>query len=195
MKQSYVPPHKRIDKKDIKTYKTLSDKKKNEEKKLNINDTKQFPDLNNKPILFKENLEKIENKPTLSSIFKKSLLNKKKVKKSNLKKGWIHLTKNGIIDSLTPEERKKEDEEYLNRIIQINLQKILLEHERNLQYRKENDYTYRKDNDYRYIWNDVKNTDDYRDNESEEESECDSYEDFSNTDDDFYEYENNREFW
>lgn len=206
MKQSYVPPHKRnqISEKDnqknqLYNKKSTTTEKKIEkrEKKLDVNDLNQFPDLeknnekNNERNNEKNKNNEIKNnegnnKPSLSSIFKQSLLNKKKPKKQKLKKGWIHLTKNGIIDSLTPEERKEEDDQYEQRIMKINLQRMCVENERKLQYRRDNDHT--------YLWEELRIIDEYEENETDEDSEYDSYDDLSQTEDDFYEL-NNKEMW
>ena len=116
MKQSYVPPHKRNQRFEKENQKynenptgkvdnfSNSSNKKQFIKRLDMNDINQFPDLENNnlnPIILGNNNiitinpknNKEINKPTLSSIFKQSLLNKKKQKKQKLKKGWIHLTK------------------------------------------------------------------------------------------------------
>lgn len=165
---------------------TEHDKKREKviEKKLNMNDKIQFPDLGKNIQTLNYVIE--TNKPTLASIFKKSLLNKKKEKKSRLKKGWILLTKNGIIDSLSPEERKEEDENYNNKIIQINLQRMYVENQRKLEDRRLNDHT--------YLWEEEKIVDEYESIESDEdESEYDSYEDSSQQDDE--NYDNNKDFW
>lgn len=199
MKQSYVPPHKRQtqDKNKIQ-YTTQGNKDKISKitktekrvekpekiKKLDINDTSQFPEFGNTKTI---NVSNTLDKPTLSSIFKKSLLNKKKTNKPKMKKGWIHLTKNGIIDSLTPEERKEEDESYERRIFEINLRRMCVENERKLQYRRENDHT--------YLWEELRIIDEYEDIELDEESDYDSYEESSQTEDDFYENYNNKELW
>jgi hypothetical protein len=189
MKKSYVPPHKRNSEKklepNIDNKNNKNNKKENYEKKLNINDKMQFPHLGNKTQQVVNHFIQSE-KPTLATIFKKSLLNKKKEKKSKLKKGWILLTKNGIIDSLTPEERKLEDEKYNQKIIQINLQRIYVQNQRKLEERKLNDHT--------YLWEDERIVDEYESIETEDdETEYDSYEDYSQPEDD--NYDNNSDFW
>ncbi len=191
MKKSYVPPHKRNSEKKLESNidneinKKNNKKKENYEKKLNINDKMQFPDLGNKTQPVVNHVIQSE-KPTLATIFKKSLLNKKKEKKSKLKKGWILLTKNGIIDSLTPEERKQEDENYNQKIIQINLQRIYVQNQRKLEERRNNDHT--------YLWEAERIVDEYEPIESEDdETEYDSYEDYSQPEDEYY--DNNSDFW
>jgi hypothetical protein len=196
MKKSYVPPHKRNSEQKIEP--TINNEKNNKkekyekyenkekkEKKLNINDKMQFPDLGitTQPVV---NHVIQTEKPTLATIFKKSLLNKKKEKTFKLKKGWILLTKNGIIDSLTPEERNQEDENYNQKIIQINLRRIYLQNQRKLEERRNNDHT--------YLWEEERIVDEYEPIDSEEdESEYDSYEDYSQPEDD--NYDNNSDFW
>ncbi len=131
------------------------------------------------------------DKPSLSTIFKRSLLNQKKNKKSKLKKGWILLTKNGIIDSLTSDERKQEDESYNERIIKINLQRLVAENEKKLQLRRENDPT--------YLWEELRIVDEYEMIESDEEYDYDSLEDYYHSEDDYYDNygynKNNKEIW
>jgi hypothetical protein len=189
MKKSYVPPHKRKSEKRLEPNIDNENKKKeNYEKKLNINNKIQFPDLGNtiQPVV---NHVIQSEKPTLATIFKKSLLNKKKEKKSKLKKGWIHLKKNKIIDSLTPEERKQEDENYNQKIIQINLQRIYVQNERKLEERRINDHT--------YLWEAERIVDEYEPIDSDDNySDYDSFDDYSQTEDDnYYNYDNNSDFW
>jgi hypothetical protein len=209
MKQSYVPPHKRNESINEKPNYNRNENRNNEKinngkinqnrnenrnlkkkEKLDMNDISQFPEFgNNKSDTNDKNdtNNNVNKKMLLSDIFKKSL-NKQKVKKTKMKKGWIHLTKNGIIDSLTPEERKKEDEEFEKRIYQMNLHRICEEREKRLQFRREHDHT--------YLWEELRIVDEYEDIDEDEESEYDSnYEEFSQSEDDFYENYNNKEMW
>jgi hypothetical protein len=186
---SYVPPHKRTDTKENTTENKPKDNSKYKREKLDIHSVTQFPEMNSiiKPKIT-TNPTIITDKPTLSSIFKKSLLPKKKIVKAKLKKGWIHLTKNGIIDSLTPTERKEEDEAYEQRIYQINLHRMCVENERKLQYRRENDHT--------YLWEELDIIDEFEDIDIEDESDYDSYDDYSQTDDEYYDnYNKNKDLW
>ena len=87
---------------------------------------------------------------------------------------------------MTPEERKEEDDQYEQRIMRINLQKICAENEKKLKYRRENDHT--------YLWEELRIIDEYEENETDEDSEYDSYEDLSQTDDEYL-YDNNKDLW
>jgi hypothetical protein len=93
---SYVPPQKRV---------TKAPK---ESKALPKNE---FPELG-KEIETKDNVTKNiaktpEHKMNFAALFKNVLKKKNRVKK--LKWGTVLLTKNGMIDSLTPEEREAEE--------------------------------------------------------------------------------------
>lgn len=106
---AYVPPHLRkgLDEfqfqkkkkgKEQKTQEKIQESKENQEKKRN-ND---FPLL--APV----------NEPKQSTMdFKELFARRKEIKKrqKKMKYGWVHLTKNGMIDSLTPEQREQENRE------------------------------------------------------------------------------------
>jgi hypothetical protein len=196
MKQSYIPPHKRNEnftntkfQKEYQKEKIIKKSTKiNKVDKLDINDTSQFPLFGNVSNTTSNTIIIESNKPTLSTIFKKSLLNKKKVIKPKMKKGWIHLTKQGIIDSLTPEERMQEEKAYDERIFQINLRRLCIENERKLEYRRNYDHT--------YLWEELRIVDEYEENESDDESDYDSYEEYSQNEDEYYDnYNKNKELW
>jgi len=80
---SYIPPHKRNQKK-MGTSKSIDD----------------FPTLNK--------VETKQSKMDYSKLFK-NVEKKKKLKEKKIKKGWIKLTKDGIEDSLTTQERENEE--------------------------------------------------------------------------------------
>jgi len=54
-----------------------------------------------------------KTKMDFGKLFKKVEIKRKK-REQRIKKGWIKLTKEGVVDSLTLEERKEEDEMYVN---------------------------------------------------------------------------------
>jgi hypothetical protein len=101
---AYVPPHLRkkaeaqIDDFQFQKKKKGKEQKnqENQEKKKN----EEFPIL--APV----------NEPKKSTMdFKELFARRKEIKKrqKKMKYGWVHLTKNGMIDSLTPEQREQEN--------------------------------------------------------------------------------------
>ena len=82
---AYIPPHKR-----------------NQKKMDNVQSIKkeEFPTLNK--------METKKSKMDYSQLFK-NVEKKKKLKEKKIKKGWIKLTKEGIEDSLTIQERENEE--------------------------------------------------------------------------------------
>jgi hypothetical protein len=92
---SYVPPHLR---------KTKADEWKNQGKsqgKPKVKEIKdEFPTLAPAPVQKKSGMD-----------FKELFTRRKEIKKrqKKMKYGWIRLTKDGIIDSLTPEQREQSD--------------------------------------------------------------------------------------
>lgn len=91
---SYVPPQKRGS--------TVQAKEKTKDPKVPKVLKDEFPELGSKD---KKPIQ--ENKMNFASLFKNVLKKKNRVKK--LKWGTVLLTKNGMIDSLTPEEREAEE--------------------------------------------------------------------------------------
>ena len=102
---AYVPPHLR-----------------NKVHTLNQDDFQFQKKKKGKEQKIQENQEKIKNDefPVLAPVneakkstmyFKELFARRKEIKKrqKKMKYGWIHLTKNGIIDSLTPEQREQEN--------------------------------------------------------------------------------------
>jgi hypothetical protein len=192
----YIPPHSRNSNKELKNndqeWKTVDRKnQKNDSKpekttkpqKTNVKTqpkkeyTVEFPSLC--PSM---NNVIIQTNPTpaitLSTIFKNSL-NFKKVKKSpRIKKGWVLLTKNGMIDSLTPEERKEEDEYFEKKMRETRMKNICREMDNRDEWRRQYDHT--------YLWEELLIPEpQYEDNESDIESDIDSdeYEDEISEDD------------
>lgn len=105
---AYRPPQKRfqMDSKDSKESKNPIQKNKDKDKDKNKDKNKwkeDFPALAN-AIETSVNVSKLN----FASLFKNAIQKKKRVKK--LKWGTVLLTKKGVIDSLTPEERIEEEE-------------------------------------------------------------------------------------
>ena len=119
---SYVPPHART--------KKISDKNKTPVKMFK----QEFPQLAN-PL--------IDDKPKLdfSKLFK-NLIEKRNKKLNKMKWGMIKLTQDGIIDSLTIEEREEDDVNRNNTRIRLNLEKLSLRIENNIIKRMEDDPDY-----------------------------------------------------
>lgn len=118
---SYVPPHARNNKKvDSKSTKAT----------IKVND---FPELV-KPV--------ISTKPAMD--FSKLFNNLEEVieKKDELKRGIIRLTPNGIIDSLTPDEREQDDINRNNQIVSKNMIDYYnrINKQRELRYMLDNNY-------------------------------------------------------
>ena len=111
---SYVPPHARNNRfgqtNNGAQVKLTQDKKVVQTKKVVQND---FPELV-KPTI-------VQAKPTLdfSKLFNENA--EPVVKKEEMKRGLVKLTNNGIVDSLTQEEREEEDKMQTNRMITKNM--------------------------------------------------------------------------
>ena len=111
---SYVPPHARYNRfgqtNNGAQVKLTQDKKVVQTKKVVQND---FPELV-KPTI-------VQAKPTLdfSKLFNENA--EPVVKKEEMKRGLVKLTNNGIVDSLTQEEREEEDKMQTNRMITKNM--------------------------------------------------------------------------
>uniref|UniRef100_A0A6C0EV71 Uncharacterized protein n=1 Tax=viral metagenome TaxID=1070528 RepID=A0A6C0EV71_9ZZZZ len=114
--KSYIPPHLRNKDKEIKEIKNP---------KINPSD---FPELTmTTPI--------IPTKMDFSKLFEKRRELKKR--QYRMKKGWVKLTFNGIIDSLTEEERKEEDLYHTHYIMKANLEKLTCRIENDIEERME----------------------------------------------------------
>lgn len=105
---SYVPPHAR--KQSVKSAVVVK------QPQINIKD--EFPTLNTKPI---NNV----TSPALnfSNLFKDIEEPSKEIK-DEIEKGYIKLTKNGIVDSLTKEERDIDNNNKLNKAISNNMKSL-----------------------------------------------------------------------
>jgi hypothetical protein len=120
-KKSYVPPHLRNDIKEIKN------------PKINPAD---FPELTNK----ETNPNTSTNKDTHTKMDFSKLFEKRrelKKKQYRMKKGWVRLTFNGVIDSLTEEERMEEDLYHTHYIMKSNLEKLTSRIEYDIEERME----------------------------------------------------------
>ncbi len=136
---SYVPPHKRQESEWTTVQKKPSKKPQPPKKKEYV---EEFPSLNKELDSLQRLVKQVPSKPTLSELFKKSLNRKYKKKLQRIKPGWILLTWNGVIDSLTPEERKKVDEEHDMKMFQIRLDHMIQKMDARDNDRRENDHTY-----------------------------------------------------
>jgi len=98
--KSYIPPHLRKENKTEKTQgqKTQSQKSQAQGQKPNKPQIDEFPVL--APV-------QVQKQSTMD--FKELFARRKEVKKrqKKMKYGWVRLTKNGMIDSLSPEEREQ----------------------------------------------------------------------------------------
>ena len=182
---SYVPPHMRST-----IERSTVQKKKNEppKKKAYI---EEFPSLNKESkstLNYKEtpNSKPVPPKPTLATLFKNSLNRKQKKRQPKIKKGWILLTFNGVIDSLSPEERKHEDASHYERMNKMRLENMTREMERRDLDRQENDHT------YLWEWEMTRaefDKPEYEENDSEYFTESDSemYDEYGEDDELYYE--------
>ena len=136
---SYVPPHKRQESEWTTVQKKQSKKPQPPKKKEYIDE---FPSLNKELEYLPRVINQAPTKPTLSELFKKSLNRKYKKKQQRIKPGWILLTWNEVIDSLSPEDRKREDEEHNQRMLKIHLDHIIQKMDARDNHRRENDPTY-----------------------------------------------------
>lgn len=180
----YIPPHSRNSDQEWKTVDRKNNQKNEQKKEINFDRPKlQKPVVKTQPkkeynVEFPSlspSMNDVEVQPkitpaiTLSTIFKNSL-NRRKVKKIPLiKKGWILLTKNGIIDSLTPEERQEEDEYFEKKMRENRMMHICREMELRDEWRRQNDHT--------YLWEELLISEpQYEDQESDIESDTESLE-------------------
>lgn len=138
----YVPPHKRNTQNDWTTVTTSKKKTVNSEKPKKKEYSEEFPSLNKEMESLPRIIQQEPTKLSLSTLFKNSLNRRKKKKQVLIKKGWILMTWNGVIDSLTPEERKDEDDAHELRMYQIRLNHLTNEMEHRDNLRRENDHTY-----------------------------------------------------
>ena len=97
-KMAYIPPQKRS------TYVRQN--------RVNLTSKTEFPQL--------AQPKNIESKMDFKKLFKHVELKRQK-RENRMKKGWVKLTRNGVVDSLTPQERADEDEWNLYYKTQQNL--------------------------------------------------------------------------
>ncbi len=179
---SYVPPHMRGQTNEWTTIQKKTTKKTVEKpKKKEYKD--EFPSLNNTEVT---NTITKSDKPTLATLFKNSLNRKQKKKQPKIKKGWVLLTPQGLIDSLSPEERKYEDEEYERRMYIMRLEIMTREMDRRTRDRQENDHTYLWESEKTRIEFDKFNVDD-DDSEYFTESDSELYDELGEDDELYFE--------
>ena len=95
---SYIPPHLREDKDQYKKGKDQSKNQGNQANKVKVEVKDEFPALSQAPVQKKSTMD-----------FKELFARRKELKKrqKKMKYGWVRLTKDGMIDSLTPEQREQ----------------------------------------------------------------------------------------
>lgn len=177
---SYVPPYKRqtVAKEDEwTTVKKKPSKVVVKPKKKEY--VEEFPSLNKELDSLPRLQPVISSKPSLSTLFKNSLNRRQKKKQQRIKPGWILLTKHGIIDSLTPENRKLEDEDHENRMNQIRLENIIREMEKRDNWRRDHDHT--------YLWEEERIRSEFAKYDIEEDDDSEYY---SETESDLYDEDN-----
>lgn len=133
----YVPPHKRNDE-----WSTITRKHNKAEKPKKKEYVEEYPSLNKELEILPRHIQQPVTKPTLSTLFRNSLNRKQKKKIQRIKPGWVLLTKNGILDSLNPKERKAEDEAHEERMYLIYLEQMIRDIDSRDNYRREYDHTY-----------------------------------------------------
>lgn len=175
---SYVPPHLRNAKEDEWSTVQRKPSKKVEAKPKKKEYVEEFPSLNKELETLPRMAQLVPNKPTLSTLFKNSLQRKYKKKQQRIKPGWVLLSWNGVIDSLSPEVRKQEDEAHEERMFQMHLDSIVREMDRRDKDRQENDHT--------YLWEAERTRAEFdKFEENEEDSEY-----YSETESDLYDEDN-----
>jgi hypothetical protein len=117
MPSAYVPPHARktnANQPSLTTNNKMDTKNKIDPKIVFENN---FPQLVNNP--------KVDERPVMkfNNLFKETD-EPPKEKKEELQKGYIKLTKNGIVYSLTDEEKQQEDTMKTNKIMSENMKKF-----------------------------------------------------------------------
>jgi hypothetical protein len=155
---SYAPPHKRN------TTSYVTPQKGNTISKSPTRDL--FPQLAIPKVVPKTKMD-------FGKLFKNVEIKRKK-REQRIKKGWIKLTKKGVVDSLTLEERKEEDDMYVNKRKQYSLEQLVhrWDQERELRLEKNgylSDYSVDPPSDEEEC--DDYEEDEYEENEYEEEEE------------------------
>jgi len=136
---SYVPPHARNNRfgqtNNGSKLKPEPAKKVMETKKVN-----DFPELVKQPAV---QTKPVQAKPALdfSKLFNENA--EPTIKKEEMKRGLVKLTNNGIVDSLTQEEREEDDKMRTNRIITKNMIDYhnIIEKSRQIQIAHDHNYT------------------------------------------------------
>lgn len=129
-KMSYIPPHKRQNKCAEKQQTKWVEKRQNKcaEKRLFKNE---FPQLATpKPVQ--------ETGMDFKKLFK-NVETKRKKREQRIKKGWVKLTKEGMVDSLTIEERKEDDDYNESLRKQYNLNRLVNTWDKHRQMRLDRD--------------------------------------------------------
>ena len=133
---AYVPPHLRNKNKS-------NANQSNQSTKSNKIQKDEFPELN--PNTTPTNTTPTNTTPTNTTPMKKTMDFKKifekrreiRKRKKVMKPGWICLTKNGIIDSLTPEQRENNNIEYENRRMNILMERFAARIDKDVERRME----------------------------------------------------------
>jgi len=123
---AYVPPHLRKNanaKEEDSWIKPKNKKEKNEKPKI-----EDFPALAPAPQIQKSKMD-----------FKELFARRKEVKKrqKKMKYGWVKLTKNGMIDSLTPEQREQSNIDRTGRMMEHAMMELAFRIEKDTQRRIE----------------------------------------------------------
>jgi hypothetical protein len=129
---AYVPPHRKNGKNARIANRLMNEKNEKIEKIVKLK-KEDFPELGTNIT----SLTPIPNptKMDFSKLFQKRRELKKR--QYRMKKGWVKLTFNGIIDSLTEEERKEEDLYHTHYIMKANLDNLVDRIENDLEERIE----------------------------------------------------------
>jgi len=127
---AYVPPHRKNGKNARIANRLMNEKNEKIEKIVKLK-KEDFPELvsnvsnisNNTSITSNTNTNTNTNKMDFSKLFQKRRELKKR--QYRMKKGWVKLTFNGMIDSLTEEERREEDLYHTHYIMKANLDNLV----------------------------------------------------------------------
>jgi hypothetical protein len=124
-KNAYVPPHLR---KNAKVEEDSWMKPKNKKENIEKPKIEDFPALAPAPVIQKSKMD-----------FKELFARRKEVKKrqKKMKYGWIRLTKDGIIDSLSPEEREQSNIDRTERMMEHAMIELAFRIEKDTQRRIE----------------------------------------------------------
>ena len=127
---SYVPPHlrKNTNKNTNANHANANANHTNANANRNVNKNTDFPALGTN----KEPLN--ECKLNFKKIFEKR---REVRKRRKMKQGWICMSKNGIVDSMTPEQRENERKYYEEQRINVQLDKFIARVEKDIEIRME----------------------------------------------------------